>query len=204
VKTYLGPQKYHFGRTEEQDEVAAVTGLVYTEFGGDVISIETVLMRAEKGSLTLTGQLGDVMKESAQAALTYVRSRARMLGLDEEFYSRMDIHVHVPEGAVPKDGPSAGVTIATAIASALTKRPVRKDVAMTGEITLRGRVLPIGGVKEKVLAAHRAGLRIVILPKENENDLEDIPPNVRSEMTFHMVGHADEVIEIALLENPVR
>ncbi|MHB9037189.1 MAG: endopeptidase La [Armatimonadota bacterium] len=204
VKTYLGPRKYHFGRTEEKDEVAAVTGLVYTEFGGDVISIETVLMRAEKGSLTLTGQLGDVMKESAQAALTYVRSRARMLGLDEEFYSRTDIHVHVPEGAVPKDGPSAGITIATAIASALTKRPVRKDITMTGEITLRGRVLPIGGVKEKVLAAHRAGIRIVILPKENENDLEDIPANVRNEMTFHLVGHADEVLELALLENPVR
>ncbi|MCE5313790.1 MAG: endopeptidase La [Armatimonadota bacterium] len=203
VRTYLGPQKYHFGKTEERDEVAAVTGLVYTEFGGDVISIETVIMRSEKSNLTLTGQLGDVMKESAQAALTYVRSRAKSLGLDDDFYAHTDIHIHVPEGAVPKDGPSAGVTMATVIASALTRRPVRKDLAMTGEITLRGRVLPIGGVKEKVLAAHRAGLRIVILPRENENDLEDIPANVRNEMTFHLVKHADEVLEIALLKNAV-
>ncbi|MCL5105643.1 MAG: endopeptidase La [Armatimonadetes bacterium] len=199
VKTYLGMRKFHFGRAEEKDEIAAATGLVYTEFGGDVISIEAVLMSSPKGSLALTGQLGDVMKESGQTALTYVRSRAKMLGLGENFYSSSDIHVHVPEGAVPKDGPSAGVTIAVAIASALTKRPIRKDIAMTGEITLRGRVLPIGGVKEKVLAAHRAGIRAVILPKDNENDLEDIPADVRKEMTFHLVGHADEVLGIALI-----
>lgn len=200
VCTYLGPRRFHFGRAEEKDEVAAVTGLVYTESGGDVIAIEGVLMKASRGSLVLTGQLGDVMKESGQAALTYVRSRAKQLGADEDFNSHMDIHIHVPEGAVPKDGPSAGITIATAIASALTKRPVRKDIAMTGEITLRGKVLPIGGVKEKVLAAHRAGIRTVILPNENENDLQDIPADVRGEMNFHLVSHADEVLEIALLK----
>lgn len=199
VRTYLGSPRYHYGRAGEKDEVAVATGLVYTEFGGDIVSIEAVLMRGEKGSLTLTGQLGDVMKESGQAALTYVRSRAATLGVDEEFYSHADLHIHVPEGAVPKDGPSAGITIATAIASALTRRPIRKDVAMTGEITLRGRVLPVGGVKEKVLAAHRAGIRTVILPKENEKDLEDIPENVRLEMTFNFVRHADEVIKIALV-----
>lgn len=204
VKTYLGARRFTFGRAEEKDEVAAVTGLVYTETGGDVVSIEAVLMKASKGSLTLTGQLGDVMKESGQAALTYVRSRAVMLGVDEDFYSNSDIHIHVPEGAVPKDGPSAGVTIATAIASAVTRRPVRKDVAMTGEITLRGKVLPIGGVKEKVLAAHRAGIRTVILPRENENDLRDIPEDVRKQMTFHLVAHADEVLSIALLKDAVK
>ena len=200
VRTYLGSPRYHYGRAGEKDEVAVATGLVYTEFGGDIVSIEAVLMRGEKGNLTLTGQLGDVMKESGQAALTYVRSRAAALGVDEEFYSHADLHIHVPEGAVPKDGPSAGITMATAIASAITRRPIRKDVAMTGEITLRGRVLPVGGVKEKVLAAHRAGIRTVILPKENEKDLEDIPENVRLEMTFNFVKHADEVIKLALVE----
>lgn len=199
VKTYLGQPKYHYGRAGEKDEIAVATGLVYTEFGGDIVSIEAVLMRGEKGHLTLTGQLGDVMRESGQAALTYVRSRARALEVDEDFYAHADLHIHVPEGAVPKDGPSAGVTMATAIASAITQRPVRKDVAMTGEITLRGRVLPVGGVKEKVLAAHRAGVRTVILPKENEKDLEDIPEDVRQEMTFNFVRHADEVIKIALV-----
>ena len=204
VKSYLGAPKYHYGRVGEKDEVAIATGLAYTEFGGDIISVEAALMHSEKGTLALTGQLGDVMKESGQAALTYVRSRAEMLGVKEEFYSHSDIHIHVPAGAVPKDGPSAGVTIATAIASALTNRPARKDIAMTGEITLRGRVLPVGGIKEKVLAAHRAGIRIVILPKENERDLEDIPENVRKEMTFNLVKHADEVLEIALLKKKVK
>ena len=201
LKQYLGLPKYYYGRAEEKDDVAIATGLVYTEFGGDIVSIEVVLMRSEKGSLMLTGQLGDVMKESAQAALTYVRSRAKELGIDEGFYSHTDIHIHVPAGAVPKDGPSAGVTMATAIASALTKRPIRKDVAMTGEITLRGRVLPVGGIKEKIIAAHRSGIRNVILPKENESDLEDIPENVRAEMTFKLVKHADEVLESALITN---
>ena len=201
LKKYPGSSKFYHNRAEERDEIAISTGLVYTEFGGDIVSVEAVLMRGEKSSLTMTGQLGDVMKESGQAALTYVRSRAKMLDLDENFYSRTDIHVHVPAGAVPKDGPSAGVTIATAIASALTSRPVRKGIAMTGEITLRGRVLPVGGIKEKMLAAHRAGIRTVILPQENEKDLEDIPANVRSEMQFHLVDHADQVLEIALVEN---
>lgn len=199
IRMFLGRPRFHYGRAGERDEIAVATGLVYTEFGGDIVSIEAVLMRGEKGNLTLTGQLGDVMRESGQAALTYVRSRTKMLGVDDEFYSRADLHVHVPEGAVPKDGPSAGITIATAIASALTRRPVRKDVAMTGEITLRGRVLPVGGVKEKVLAAHRAGIRTVILPKENEKDLDDIPQDVRAEMTFNFVRHADEVLKLALV-----
>ena len=201
---YLGPTKYYYGRAGDNDELAVATGLVYTEFGGDTVSVEAVLMRGEKGSLNLTGQLGDVMKESGQAALTYVRSRAKALKIDEDFYSRADIHVHVPQGAVPKDGPSAGITIATAITSALTGRPVRRGVAMTGEITLRGRVLPVGGVKEKVLAAHRAGIRTVILPKENEKDLEDIPQDVMREMTFNSVEYADEVLKIALLEKPTK
>jgi ATP-dependent Lon protease len=199
IREYLGHPRHRYGRAGEKDEIAVATGLVYTEFGGDIISIEVVLMRGEKGNLTLTGQLGDVMQESGKAALTYVRSRAGLLGVDEDFYAKADLHIHVPEGAVPKDGPSAGVTIATAIASAITRRPIRKDIAMTGEITLRGRVLPVGGIKEKVLAAHRAGIHTVILPKENEKDLEDIPEDVRHEMKFHFVVHTDEVLKMALI-----
>jgi len=198
VKDFLGQPKYHYGMAEKHDEIGAATGLVYTEFGGDIVTIEVGLMKSEEGKLTLTGQLGDVMKESGQAALTYVRSRAKALGIPEDFSNRMDIHIHVPAGAVPKDGPSAGITIATALASALTKRPVRRDVAMTGEITLRGKVLPIGGLKEKVLAAHRAGIRTIIIPKENLKDLEEIPDYVRQELTFNPVEHADEVLDIAL------
>ncbi len=200
VQTYLGRTKFHYGRAEETDSIAVATGLVYTEVGGDIISIEVVPMKSDKGNLTLTGQLGDVMKESAQAALTYIRSRSEMLGLDEMFYSHLDLHIHVPAGAIPKDGPSAGVTLATAIASALTKRRIRGDLAMTGEITLTGRVLPVGGIKEKVLAAHRSGIRNVILPDENEADLDDLPKDVRADMTFKLVKHADEVLEIALLK----
>ncbi len=195
---FLGPPKFRFGAAEKQDEVGVATGLVYTEMGGDVIAVEATLMRGE-GKLSLTGQLGDVMKESAQAAMSYVRARARRFGVDEEFYQRTDVHIHVPAGAVPKDGPSAGITMATALASAVTGRPVRRDVAMTGEITLRGRVLPIGGLKEKVLAAHRAGLRTVILPEENEKDLQEIPANVRKQMRLLMVSHVDEVLKEALL-----
>jgi ATP-dependent Lon protease len=199
IRAFLGQRKYHYGLMEEKDEVGAATGLVYTESGGDVISIEVSLMRGKDGRLTLTGQLGDVMKESAQAALSFIRSRARALDIEEDFYERTEIHIHVPAGAIPKDGPSAGITMATAMASALTRRPVRKEIAMTGEITLRGRVLPIGGLKEKVLAAHRAGIRVVILPRENERDLEDLPENIRRDMTFQCVDTADKVLELALM-----
>ena len=200
VKDYLGQPKFRYGMAEEKDEVGTATGLVYTEFGGDIVSVEVGLMKSEEGKLLLTGQLGDVMKESAQAALSYVRSKAGALGIPEDFSNKMDIHVHVPAGAVPKDGPSAGITIAAALASALTKRAVRCDVAMTGEITLRGKVLPIGGLKEKVLAAHRVGIRTIVLPKENLKDLDEIPEYVREEMTFEVVEHVDEVLEVALLD----
>ncbi|MGQ0570198.1 MAG: endopeptidase La [Armatimonadota bacterium] len=195
---FLGPPKYRFGAAETEDEVGVATGLVYTEMGGDVIGVEATPMRGD-GKLVLTGQLGDVMKESAQAAMSYVRSRARRFGVDEEFYQKTDVHIHVPAGAVPKDGPSAGITMATALASAVTGRPVRRDVAMTGEITLRGRVLPIGGLKEKVLAAHRAGIRTVIIPKENAKDLQEIPGNVRKQTRLVLVSHMDEVLNEALL-----
>ena len=199
LKEYLGKRRYHYGVMEEKDEIAAATGLVYTEAGGDIVTIEVSLLKGHEGRVQLTGQLGDVMKESAQTAFSFIRSRAMELGIDEDFYRRLDVHVHVPAGGVPKDGPSAGITLAAAIASALTRRAVRKDVAMTGEITLRGRVLPVGGVKEKVLAAHRAGIRIVILPSENDKDIEELPQNVRDDIRFHLVDHMDAVLNLALL-----
>jgi ATP-dependent Lon protease len=198
LEQFLGRKRYSHGAMEEVDQIGSAMGLVYTEVGGDVISIEVSVLPSKRGKLTLTGQLGDVMKESAQAALSYVRSKAANLGIDEEIFHHSDLHVHVPAGAVPKDGPSAGITMATALTSALSGRPVRRNLAMTGEITIRGKVLPIGGLKEKMIAAHRAGIRKAILPAENERDLEDIPVNVRSEMSFHMVSHMDEVLEIAL------
>jgi ATP-dependent Lon protease len=194
---FLGPTKFRYGIAEKQDETGAATGLVYTEQGGDIITVEATLVPGE-GKLLLTGQLGDVMKESAQAALSYIRARARRLGVDDTFTARYDVHVHVPAGAVPKDGPSAGITMATALASALTGRVVKADVAMTGEITLRGKVLSIGGVKEKVIAAHRAGIKTVIIPKENEKDLYEIPANVRKKLRFVFVEHMDEVLAEAM------
>ncbi|MBX6353398.1 MAG: endopeptidase La [Thermoflavifilum sp.] len=198
VEEWLGPAPYRYGLVESEDQVGVATGLAWTEAGGDTLVIEVSVVPG-KGKLLLTGHLGDVMQESAQTALSYVRSRAKQLGIPEDFAEKLDIHIHVPEGAIPKDGPSAGITIATAIASALTQRPVSRLVAMTGEITLRGRVLPIGGLKEKSLAAHRAGVRTVLYPKDNEKDLRDIPASVRDEIEFVPVSHMDEVLRAALL-----
>jgi ATP-dependent Lon protease len=197
AQDYLGIPKFRYGRSEEKDEVGLSTGLAWTEFGGEILGIETITMPG-KGKITITGKLGEVMQESAQAALSYVRSRASSLGIDPEFYQKLDIHVHVPEGAIPKDGPSAGITMATSVVSALTKIPVRSDVAMTGEITLRGRVLPIGGLKEKILAAHRALLKLVLVPRENAKDLKDIPPKILEEISIELVDHMDDVLRKAL------
>src|SRR5215475_867651 len=199
VTEYLGVPRFRPSMAEEQNEVGVATGLAWTEVGGELLVSEATLM-AGKGKLTLTGKLGDVMQESAQAALSYVRSKASELNLPEDFHSKIDIHVHVPEGAIPKDGPSAGITMATTLVSALTKIPTRRDVAMTGEITLRGKVLPIGGVKEKVLAAHRAGVTNIVLPRDNEKDLADIPKNVLDALDLHLVSTMDEVLKIALAE----
>jgi ATP-dependent Lon protease len=201
VNEYLGIVKYRDWLAEKKNEVGLTTGLAWTEVGGEVLSTEATLMQG-KGRLTLTGKLGDVMQESAQAGMSYVRSRSHLFSLPKDFYRHLDIHVHVPEGAIPKDGPSAGITLCTSIVSALTRIPVRCDVAMTGEITLRGKVLPIGGVKEKLLAAHRLGLRTVILPKDNEKDLADIPPEIQAQMSIHFVESMDEVLQIAL-EHPL-
>jgi len=199
ISKYLGPERFRYGVAEKESQVGVATGLAWTETGGDILSIEVALIKG-KGGVTLTGKLGDVMKESAQAALTYIRSKADELGIKPDIQEKHDVHVHVPEGAIPKDGPSAGITLATALASAMTGTPVRNDVAMTGEITLRGRVLPIGGVKEKVLAAHRAGIKTIILPEENKKDLNEVPGNVRKKMRFVLVSHMDEVLAETLFK----
>ncbi|AGL02669.1 endopeptidase La [Desulfoscipio gibsoniae] len=200
LEQFLGKPKYRYGIAEQEDQVGVATGLAWTEVGGDTLAIEITTYKG-KGKLTLTGKLGDVMRESAQASYSYVRSRAAELGIKEEMFDKYDIHVHVPEGAIPKDGPSAGITMAVALASALTGRHVRYDVAMTGEITLRGRVLPIGGLKEKVLAAHRAGIKTVLLPMDNRKDIEEIPANIRKQIELVPVDHMDGVLKIALREN---
>ena len=201
VSEFLGVAKFRDMLAHEKSEVGLVTGLAWTEVGGSILSTEVTIVDG-KGKLTLTGKLGDVMQESAQAAMSYIRSRAHRLGLPRDFYRNIDIHIHVPEGAIPKDGPSAGITMATAIASALSKIPVRRDIAMTGEITLRGKVLPIGGLKEKLLAAHRAGIFEAILPKDNEKDLSEVPENLRNAMKLHFAETMDEVLSIAL-EGPL-
>src|SRR5438067_2959167 len=201
VHEFLGVTKFRDTLAHEKSEIGLVTGLAWTEVGGSILSTEVSIVDG-KGKPILTGKLGDVMQESATAAMTYIRSRAQRLGLPREFYRNVDVHIHVPEGAIPKDGPSAGITMATGIASALTRIPVRRDLAMTGEITLRGKVLPIGGLKEKLLAAHRAGIFEVILPKENEKDLADVPENLRSAMKLHFVDNMDQVLQVAL-EGPL-
>jgi ATP-dependent Lon protease len=201
VNEFLGVTKFRDTLASEKSEIGLVTGLAWTEVGGSILSIEVAIVDG-KGKLTITGQLGDVMQESAHAAMSYVRSRALRLGIPKDFYRNFDIHIHVPEGAIPKDGPSAGITMATAISSALSKIPVRRDIAMTGEITLRGKVLPIGGLKEKLLAALRAGIKEAIIPKENEKDLADVPENIRGQMKVHFVENMDQVLKIAL-ETPL-
>jgi ATP-dependent Lon protease len=199
---YLGPHKHRYGVAEAHDQIGLVTGLAWTELGGELLTTEVSVMPG-KGKLIITGKLGEVMQESATAAMTYVRTRAERFGIDKKLNETFDVHIHVPEGAIPKDGPSAGITMATALVSALTRIPVRKDLAMTGEITLRGRILPIGGLKEKAMAAHRGGIRTILIPKENTKDIREIPKKVRAEMRIIPVEHMDEVLRQALvLENP--
>ncbi|HEX6174515.1 MAG TPA: endopeptidase La [Candidatus Binatia bacterium] len=199
---YLGPVKYRYGKAEDEQKVGVTTGLAWTELGGELLATEVTVMPG-KGQLIITGKLGDVMQESAQAAMSYVRSRATELGLDKDFYQKIDVHIHVPEGAIPKDGPSAGITMATSLVSALTTVAVRNDLAMTGEITLRGTILPIGGLKEKVLAAHRAGIKKVLIPAENEKDIEEIPAAVLKTVEIELVAHMDDVLKKALaIDNP--
>jgi ATP-dependent Lon protease len=199
VDDMLGPERFLPNLAEKKNEIGLATGLAWTSVGGDVLFIEVALMPG-KGNVTLTGQLGKVMQESARAALTYVRANSKKLGINPKIIAKTDIHIHVPEGAVPKDGPSAGITMTTAIVSAFTKKPVKKHVAMTGEVTLRGRVLEIGGLKEKVIAAHRAGITEVIVPSSNMKDLRDIPEKVKKDLKFHPAESMEEVLKVALVK----
>jgi ATP-dependent Lon protease len=198
IEKYLGIPKYRYGKGEKEDQIGMVNGLAWTEVGGELLVTEATVMPG-KGNLIITGQLGDVMRESAQAAMTYIRSRAKNLGLESDFYQKVDLHVHIPEGSIPKDGPSAGITIAAAIASALTQTPARSGVAMTGEITLRGRVIPVGGLKEKILAAHRVGIKMVLIPRENEKSIEEIPQKILKAVRVVPVEHMDEVLRESLV-----
>jgi ATP-dependent Lon protease len=197
MEKFLGPPQFFNQEAERQDEVGVATAIAWTENGGEIMPVEVLLMDG-KGNMQITGQIGNVMQESAQAALSYLKSRSRQFDIDPEEYENLDIHIHIPEGAIPKDGPSAGITICTALVSAYTGREVRKDVGMTGEITLRGHVLPVGGIREKVLSAHRSGLKTVILPKRNAKDLVDVPKRARSELQLVLVDHIDQVLEVAL------
>jgi len=201
LDTYLGVRRFRYGKAEESNRIGQVTGLAWTEVGGELLSIEAAVVPG-KGKLQHTGQLGEVMQESIQAAMSVVRSRAEVLGLDPDFFQKNDVHLHMPEGATPKDGPSAGIGMCTALVSALTRIPVRSDVAMTGEITLRGEVLAIGGLKEKLLAAHRGGIKTVMIPEENVKDLQDIPENVKERIEIIPVRWIDKVLEIALEAMP--
>jgi len=202
LATYLGPHRFRFGKAEVEERVGVCTGLAWTDLGGELLGTEVQVMPG-KGKLLITGRLGEVMQESAQAAMSYVRSRAEELGLERDFYQKIDIHIHIPEGAIPKDGPSAGITMATALVSALTRIPVRNDLAMTGEVTLRGHVLPIGGLKEKVLAAHRGGIKKVLIPFENQKDIAEIPSTILKSIQIELVEHMDQVLRKALvLDDP--
>ncbi|MBW1896581.1 MAG: endopeptidase La, partial [Deltaproteobacteria bacterium] len=198
---YLGPPKFIPELDQASNEVGVATGLAWTQTGGEVLYVEASVMKG-KGELTLTGQLGEVMQESAKAALTFVRSNATVLGIEKSFNEDFDLHIHVPAGAIPKDGPSAGITMAIALVSAFSGQPVNRDVAMTGEITLRGRVLPVGGLKEKALAAQRAGIKKIIIPAKNKKDLAEIPRNIKRKLTFLPVSHVSEALHIALEEQP--
>ena len=198
VAKYLGPPKFKKTEIEEEDQVGMATGMAWTQVGGELLFVETLTMPG-RGNVTVTGKLGDVMKESAQAAISFVRSRADLLNIDNKFHRKLDLHIHIPEGAIPKDGPSAGIAMCTSVISALTKRPARREVSMTGEITLRGRVLPIGGLKEKIIAAHRGGIKKIIIPKENEKDLRDIPAMIVKQVEIVSVEHMDEVLPHALV-----
>ncbi len=194
---YLGPPQFFATEKERLDEVGVATAIAWTENGGEIMPVETLIVEG-KGNLQITGQIGDVMQESAQAALSYLKSRAKVFELDPQSFEHQDIHIHIPEGAIPKDGPSAGITIATALISLLTERKVRNEIAMTGEITLRGRVLPVGGIREKILAAHRAGIKTVLIPERNVKDLVDVPKKVKEDLNIKPVSHMDQVLELAL------